>query len=163
EFLKEIGRDMNDCGRTTPLQAFLRPLQLSRWNPSVQAERAESLGRTQPWIIAHLQEPTENDFDPLAKIPHKFLIVHWPRSHADLGRSDFQFEKLRELGFNICLGADSLASNDDLSLFAEMRIFHDRFRVQPRKVLEMVTINPACALEQRDRLGKICVNFLADM
>jgi cytosine/adenosine deaminase-related metal-dependent hydrolase len=163
EFLKEIGRDMNDCGRTTPLQAFLRPLQLSRWGPSVQAERAESIGRTQPWIIAHLNELTENDFDSLAKIPQKFSIVHCPRSHAYFGHSDFQFERLRELGFNICLGTDSLASNADLSLFAEMRIFRDRFHVQPRKVLEMVTINPACALEECNRLGKIGANFLADM
>jgi aminodeoxyfutalosine deaminase len=173
EFLKEIGRDMNDCGRTTPLQAFLRPLQLSQWDPSVpalrgvgsepEAERAESLGRTQSWIIAHLNELTESDFDSLAKIPQKFSIVHCPRSHGYFGHSDFQFERLRELGFNICLGTDSLASNDDLSLFAEMRKFHDRFHFEPRKLLEMVTVNPARALKQRDQLGKIRRNFLADM
>jgi imidazolonepropionase-like amidohydrolase len=42
-------------------------------------------------------------------------------------------------------------------------MFHDRFRVQPQKVLEMVTLNPACALERRDELGKIRANFLADI
>jgi cytosine/adenosine deaminase-related metal-dependent hydrolase len=161
EFLKEIGRDMSDCGRTTPLQAFVRTLQPSRRDPSVRAGPAESLGM--PWIIAHLNELTESDFDLLAKIPQKFSIVHCPRSHAYFGHSDFQFERLSELGFNICLGTDSLASNDDLSLFAEMRTFHNRFRVQPQKVLEMVTINPACALERRDELGKIRANFLADI
>ena len=170
EFLKEIGRDMSDCGRTTPLQAFVRTLRLSPWDPSVRARRgesstgpAESLGMMRPWIIAHLNELTESDFDLLAKIPQKFSIVHCPRSHAYFGHSDFQFKRLRELGFNICLGTDSLASNDDLSLFAEMRMFHDRFRVQPQKVLEMVTINPAYALERRDELGKIRRNFLADI
>ena len=75
----------------------------------------------------------------------------------------FQFERLSELGFNICLGTDSLASNHDLSLFAEMREFHNRFPQFSRKNLEMVTINPASALERRDELGKIRANFLADL
>jgi len=44
-----------------------------------------------------------------------------------------------------------------------MRIFRDRFSVQPQKVLEMVTVNPAGALEQPDKLGKIRANFLADI
>src|SRR5881398_525332 len=153
EFLKEIGRDMSDCGRTTPLQAFVRTLQPSRRNPSVRAGSAESLGM--PWIIAHLNELTESDFDLLAKIPQKFSIVHCPRSHEYCGHSHFQFERLRELGLNVCLGTDSLASNDSLSLFAEMRMFRDRFCAQPQKVLEMVTINPARALEKSGELGKI--------
>jgi cytosine/adenosine deaminase-related metal-dependent hydrolase len=163
EFLKEIGRDMSDCGGTTPLRAFLRILLPSRWNPSVQAGPAELLGMTRPWIVAHLNELTENDFDLLAKIPQKISIVHCPRSHAYFGHSDFQIERLRKLGFNICLGSDSLASNDDLSLFAEMRKFHDRFHFEPQKVLEMVTINPARALKRSDQLGKIRRHFLADM
>ena len=118
---------------------------------------------TRPWIVAHLNELTESDFDLLAKIPQKFSIVHCPRSHAYFGHSDFQFDRLRELGLNICLGTDSLASNDNLSLFAEMRKFHDRFHFEPQKVLEMVTTNPAGALKQCDRIGKIRSNFMADM
>ena len=157
EFLKEIGRDMNDCGRTTPLQTFLHDLQISPRDPST------SLGMTNPWIIAHLNELTESDFNLLAKFPQKFSIVHCPRSHAYFGHSEFQFESLGGLGLNICLGTDSLASNDDLSLFAEMRMFRDRFGIAPQKVLEMATIHPACALRQRNELGKIGRNFLADM
>jgi cytosine/adenosine deaminase-related metal-dependent hydrolase len=163
EFLKEIGRDMSDCGRTTPLQAFFRTLQPTPRDPSVEDGTAESFGMTRPWIIAHLNELTESDFDLLAKIPQQFSIVHCPRSHAYFGHSGFQFERFRELGFNICLGTDSLASNDDLSLFAEMRMFHERFCVQPQKVLEMVTINAASALESWDELGKIRPDFLADI
>jgi len=173
EFLKEIGRDMSDCGGNTPLQVFLRALQLSAGDLSVRALRGagsepvagptESPEMTPPWIVAHLNELIESDFDLLEKIPRRVSIVHCPRSHAYFGHSDFQFERLRKLGFNICIGTDSLASNDDLSLFAEMRKFHDRFHFEPQKVLEMVTINPALALRQCDRLGKIRDNFLADM
>jgi imidazolonepropionase-like amidohydrolase len=44
-----------------------------------------------------------------------------------------------------------------------MRKFNDRFHFEPQTVLEMVTINPARALKQCDRLGRIRSNFLADM
>src|SRR4030095_10174716 len=101
-----------------------------------------ALGITAPWIVAHLNELTERDFDLPATISHKFSIIHCARSHAYFGHSDFQFQRLRELDFNICLGTDSLASNHDLNLFAEMRMFRDRFRVEPQKVLEMATTNP---------------------
>jgi aminodeoxyfutalosine deaminase len=146
DFLKEIGRDMSDCGGTTPLSRFANLTDASA---------------AQDWIVAHLNEVSETDFDLLRK--RKFSIVHCPRSHAYFGHTDFQFERLRELDFNICLGTDSLASNDDLSLFAEMRKFQERFHFEPQKVLEMVTINPARALKQRDQLGKIRPSFMANI
>ncbi|HKR53426.1 MAG TPA: amidohydrolase family protein, partial [Chthoniobacterales bacterium] len=146
DFLKEIGRDMSDCGGRTPLSHFAKLTHTST---------------AQDWIVAHLNEVTETDFDLLRK--RKFSIVHCPRSHAYFAHSEFQFERLRALGFDICLGTDSLASNDDLNLFAEMRKFQDRFRFEPSKVLEMVTVNPARALKQLDQLGKIRRSFLADM
>jgi cytosine/adenosine deaminase-related metal-dependent hydrolase len=146
DFLNEIRRDMSDCGGTTPLSQFAKMIDASA---------------AQDWIIAHLNEITETDFDLLRT--RRFSIVHCPRSHAYFGHTDFQFARLRDLGFNICIGTDSLASTDDLSLFAEMRKFHDRFHFEPPKVLEMATLNPARALKQRDQLGKIRRNFLADM
>ena len=72
------------------------------------------------WIVAHLNELTPEDFQLLERAP-RFHIAHCPRSHAYFGHSPFAITKLRALGYNICLGTDSLASNDDLSLFAEMR------------------------------------------
>src|SRR5207244_3147722 len=112
QFLKEIGRDMTDCGHETPLGRFLRELSFLQRDPSVRAGRAASLGMRGGWIIAHLNELAESDFDLLAQIRQKFSIVHCPRSHAYFGHVAFQFEKLHALGFNICLGTDSLASND---------------------------------------------------
>jgi cytosine/adenosine deaminase-related metal-dependent hydrolase len=154
EFLQSLGRSMNDCGGTTPLETFLRGFQLSRGDSSIQAG----------WIIAHLNDLTESDFALLSEIRQKFSIAHCPRSHAYFRHSDFQFRTLQQLGFNICLGTDSLASNDDLSLFAEMRAFHKKFpALKPEKTLEMVTVNSARALRREHELGKISPNFLADM
>jgi cytosine/adenosine deaminase-related metal-dependent hydrolase len=164
EFLQSLGRSMDDCGGTTPLETFLRGLQLPRGDPSIQAGWAVSLQKTAPWVIAHLNELTESDFALLSEIRRKFSIAHCPRSHAYFRHSDFQFRTLQQLGFNICLGTDSLASNDDLSLFAEMRAFHKRFPAwKPEKTLEMVTVNSARALRREHELGKISPNFLADM
>jgi aminodeoxyfutalosine deaminase len=164
QFLKEIGREMTDCGCGTPLQSFLRQLHFSQEDSSVRAGGAVSFGMTDQWIIAHLNELSESDFDLLGEIRHEFSIAHCPRSHAYFGHAPFRFERLQELGFNVCLGTDSLASNDDLSLFAEMRLFQREFpKVPPERILEMATINPARALRRENELGKIERGFLADM
>jgi cytosine/adenosine deaminase-related metal-dependent hydrolase len=149
QFMKGIGREMTDCGHDTPLGRFLGRLGEASL-PS--------------WIIAHLNELTENDFDLLAQMRRKFPIVYCPRSHAYFGHPSFQFEKLQAHGSNICLGTDSLASNDDLSLFGEMRAFQKKFpNVSSEKIIEMVTVNPARALQKENAFGKIARSFLADM
>src|SRR5437763_8226907 len=164
EFLQSLGRSMDDCGGTTPLEIFFRGLELSRGDPSIQAGWAVSLQKTAPWIIAHLNELTESDFDLLSEIRQKFSIAHCPRSHAYFRHSDFQLPRLQRLGFTVCLGTDSLASNDDLSLFAEMRAFEKEFPdVAPEEMLKMVTVNSARALRQENALGKIRSGFVADL
>ena len=74
------------------------------------------------------------------------------------------FDRLRSLGFNICLGTDSLASSETLSLFDEMRAFQKNFpQVSPKEILQMVTVNPARALRQENSLGQIRPDFAADL
>ena len=154
EFLKGIERDLRDCGHETPLEIFVG---------AIGSEPGQHR-RALPWIVAHLNEFTESDFDLLARSTTKFHIVHCPRSHKYFGHSPFRFEKLSALGFNICLGTDSLASNDDLSLFAEMRAFQKEFPgVSPEEILSMVTANPARALRQENVLGKIRHGCSADL
>jgi cytosine/adenosine deaminase-related metal-dependent hydrolase len=146
DFLKEVGREMGDCGGKTPVAEFVR-----------RAVRPDK------WTVAHVNEMSGDDFRLLERIESKFSIVHCPRSHSQFGHSPFQFDRLRELGFNICLGTDSLASNDDLSLFAEMRAFQSQFlRVSPEEILQMVTVNPARALQQ-DSMGQIRAGLVADL
>ena len=152
-FMKSIGRPMDDCGQETPLEKFLGRLG----GASLPAQ----------WIIAHLNELAESDFTLLKELTRKFHIVHAPRSHGYFGHSRFPFEKLRALGFNICLGTDSLASNESLSLFAEMRAFQrNEPGISPDKVLEMATVNAGLALDQSrhgGKLGRIRAGFQADL
>ena len=153
EFLKSIGRDMSDCGHETPFA----------WFAKIAGAPA---GRTliTEWIVAHLNELAESDFELLEESTSKLHVVHSPRSHAYFGHSRFPFERLRSLGFNICVGTDSLASNEDLSLFAEMRAFQrSEPAFSPKEVLEMVTGNAALALGKPQALGRIHANRFADL
>jgi len=68
------------------------------------------------------------------------------------------------LGFNICLGTDSLASNESLSLFDEMRAFQKTFQqISAEEILKTVTVNPARALRREKGLGQIRPGFEADL
>jgi cytosine/adenosine deaminase-related metal-dependent hydrolase len=146
EFLKGIGRPMNDCGGTTPVSVLLRSRAID--------ERS---------IIAHLNELTDSDFDLLARGP-RFQIAHCPRSHSFFGHAPFALKKLRSLGFNISLGTDSLASNSSLSLFAEMReLLRKESLLSPRAVIAMVTVNAAVALGASKSIGRIAPGLRADL
>jgi cytosine/adenosine deaminase-related metal-dependent hydrolase len=149
EFMKSIGRLMDDCGNETPLGLFV----------------GAPGGRAVPhWIVAHLNELTETDFELLERSNSKFHVVHCPRSHNYFGHRPFAFDRLRSLGFNICLGTDSLASNESLSLFDEMRIFQKNFpQVSPEEIFRTVTVNPARALRKENALGQIRPGFRADL
>ncbi len=145
DFVKSIGRPMEDCGRGTPLALLLsREILDARW------------------IIAHLNELSEGDFDLLAR--KRFHIAHCPGSHRYFGHAPFQLDRLRSLGFNICLGTDSLASNSSLSLFDEMRGLQlTNPSLSPRDLLEMVTTNPAAALGLAKSLGRVRSGCRADL
>jgi cytosine/adenosine deaminase-related metal-dependent hydrolase len=149
EFIKSNGRPMDDCGNETPLELF------------VGAPGGRALP---PWIVAHLNELTEKDFEVLERTNSKFHVVHCPRSHNYFGHSPFAFDRLRSLGFNICLGTDSLASNESLSMFAEMRAFQKEFpSVSAEEILQMATVNPARAVRCENALGQIQPGFGADL
>lgn len=146
DFLKNIGRRMDDCGGNTPLSSLMQNQVLD--------ER---------WILAHLNEVAEGDFDLLAGAK-KFHIAHCPRSHTFFGHTPFELRRLRTLGFNVCLGTDSLASNSSLSLFSEMReLLRKEPWISSREVFAMATVNAAHAIGQADLLGKISPGFCADL
>lgn len=121
DFIRSINPAF-DSGGLTPLAYFLKNLDCG-----------------EPWLIAHLNELTDEDLALLREKTSKFGIVHCPRSHEFFGHSPFQFDRLKQR-FPISLGTDSLASNQDLNLFAEMRRFQTAFpNTTPEEILGMVT------------------------
>ena len=149
DFMDSIRRPMGDCGSTTPFAQLWR-------SGAVDAH----------WLLAHMNTLTEEDFmllaeQPLAAGPH---IVHCPGSHRYFSHPPFPYRRLHDLGANLCLGTDSLASTDSLSLFHEMRLLRETQPwLRPEQILRTVTVNPARALRRRGQLGRIAPGALADL
>lgn len=147
DFLKELGRPMTDCGSTSPLRHLIE-------NGLIAPD----------CIVAHLNELDDRDLELLSGPEWRNLqIVHCPKSHSFLHHKRFPLEALTERGLKICLGTDSLASNDSLNLFSEMRTAKKNYqKLSARDLLEMVTVNPARALKLGHELGRISPGYLAD-
>jgi cytosine/adenosine deaminase-related metal-dependent hydrolase len=91
-------------------------------------------------------------------------VVHCPKCHTYFGHRPFPLDEIRRAGINICLGTDSLASNNSLDLRSEIREAHLKYPEIPSSVWwEMVTLNPAKALRQEGRLGVISPGAGADL
>ncbi len=90
-------------------------------------------------------------------------ICFCPRSHAFFGREDHPWRELLAAGVNLCLGTDSLASNDTLSLLDELRFLREEAPgVEPRALLEMATVNGARALGLEGGVGRLRPGAAAD-
>lgn len=145
ELLKREGRDMADCKRVGPVQ-LLREFEVL----------------TPECLVAHANCLTE--LDMLLLKTTGAPVVHCPKSHRFFRRGTPLVERLAHDGVNVCLGTDSLASNDSLSMFAEMQEFSREFpRWSAEQILPLATTNAAQALQQADRLGKIAVGAAADL
>ena len=77
--------------------------------------------------------------------------------------------RLLDKGINVCLGTDSSASNNKLSILREMelaalvsKLYSSRI-ITAREILEMATINGAKALGLDDKIGSVKVGKDADL
>lgn len=148
DFMLKLGRWMYDCepGRTPLGHVFAH----AQPGPT--------------WLLAHMNELNEADFDFLSSIPQESKpgIVHCPGSHRYFRHAPFPYQRLKECGVNICLGTDSLASTLTLSMFDEMRIFARREpSVPPAEILQLATQNGARALGLN--AGRLEIGALADL
>lgn len=84
-------------------------------------------------------------------------VVLCPRSNDRLDVGKAPAALLKKKGIPLALGTDSLASNDSLSLWDEMRFLRREFPglFSPAEILAMTTICAAQALHMADRLGSL--------
>ncbi len=110
----------------------------------------------------HVNVPDDEDMRILAA--RGAYVVHCPGSHRFFGHEPFPAEKLREARVPLCLGTDSLASNERLDMFREIRLFldaHPGFTAE--EALRMATVVPARFLGLDGRLGALRPGALADV
>lgn len=147
DFLKPLGRDMSDTGGTTPIRHLLD-------------SGALPVGS----ILTHMNFVSEDDWELLSRRRSDFSVVHCPMCHEYFGREVFPLERFREIGMNLCIGTDSLASNKALNLFEEMRTLMDKHpSVSPAEALAMVTVNAAAAIGLSGQIGELRTGAFADM
>jgi aminodeoxyfutalosine deaminase len=91
-------------------------------------------------------------------------VVLCPRSNERLAVGQAPAHLLKKAGVPLALGTDSLASNDSLSLWDEMRFLRRRFpgTFTPVEVLEMATIGAARAIGIGHETGSLTRGKFAD-
>ncbi len=145
DYFVRAGRNMTDCKRVGIVQLLM--------------ERGV-LGAN--CLAAHSNCLTPLDVRLLAQSGAH--IVHCPKSHRFFQRGTPLLNAWWEQGINVCLGTDSLASNDTLNMFAEMQALAYVFpRLSAERLLHMATTCPARALNLGDKLGRLATGAWADM
>lgn len=113
-------------------------------------------------LIIHGNLLDDTDLDILAR--RGAAVVHCPSSHAFFGHPRFPLERLRARGIPVCLGTDSAASGDSLSMLEQVRLFRATYpEVSADDALAMATVNAAKALGWGGRLGSLRAGYAADV
>ena len=124
---------------------------------------------SRPTIAAHCVHLSDADIAALAN--REVTAVHNPSSNMKLASGVMRVQDLLDGGVNVALGTDSAASNNNLSIFTEMRMASllqkvdkgDPSALPARTVLDLATRNGAKALGMEERLGQIRQGFDADV
>lgn len=92
------------------------------------------------------------------------IVCLCPRSNERLDVGKAPLALFKKLGIPLTLGTDSLASNDSISLWDEMRFALDQFAddLSPQEVFRMVTTGGAAALGLAESLGSLEAGKRAD-
>jgi aminodeoxyfutalosine deaminase len=114
---------------------------------------AKALGLLGPDVLAvHAVWLDRDDMDLLAVSGTAVCLC--PRSNARIGVGRADAPGLLAAGVPLCLGTDSLASNDDLNLWNEVRaLLADHPDFPPAAVLPALTTTPARLLGRAATLG----------
>jgi aminodeoxyfutalosine deaminase len=144
-----------------PFQGFLS--ELGVWDPTGLTPSVDEILRTtaQARYMLYIHA---NYLPPHVSIPSNGTIVYCPRTHAAFGHPPHPFREFLARGVRVALGTDSLASNPDLDLLAEMRFIHRRFPDFPGDaLLRMGTLSGAEALGWTDETGSLEPGKSADL
>lgn len=120
-------------------------------------------------VAAHCVNLSDDDISLLAERGVNIAVNS--SSNMKLGNGFAPVPKLASAGINLCLGTDSTASNNSLSILREMQLvtmIHKGVSLDPtcitaKQGFAMATVNGAKALGFGDTLGSIKVGAKADL
>lgn len=112
-------------------------------------------------LLVHVNYASDKDLELLAG--HEAHVAFCPRSHRFFGHRPHRFRDMLQRGINVCIGTDSLASNDSLSVLDELRFLYGENRsISPHVLLHMGTLAGARALGLGATCGSLTVGKSAD-
>jgi cytosine/adenosine deaminase-related metal-dependent hydrolase len=152
---------------TGPWRALLE--HVGTWTDTWVAPRCgpvaylAEVGFLRPGLLAaHGVQLTAGELDALARAGA--TIVTCPRSNARLGVGRPPVPAMLASGVNLAIGTDSLASNDDLNVFAELAALRALApEASPRRLLQVATLNGARALRVDQDFGTLDTGRRADL
>lgn len=113
-------------------------------------------------LLAHVNYATDEDLDLLASSGAS--VVYCPRSHRFFGHESHRYRDMMARGINVCVGTDSLASNDSLSVLDELRFLRSADEtLTDEQLLTMGTFAGARALKLDTEIGSIETGKRADL
>ena len=121
----------------------------------------DKLGLLGPDMLAvHVIEIDAEDLQRLRETGT--FVVHCPKSNAFLGHGVARVADMRRLGIGVALGTDSVASNDSIDMFGEMRRAQEQQGLSFEDVFRMATTEGARALGMETQLGSLEAGKRAD-
>ena len=133
-------------------------------------ERLHKLGLLNPRLIAvHMTRLTDDEIALCAQ--SGVHVAHCPESNLKLASGFCPVQKLLDANINVTIGTDSVASNNDLDMFGEMRtaallakgVAENAAAAKAADILQMATLNGARALGLDEHIGSIEKNKSADI
>lgn len=107
-------------------------------------------------LVIHGSFLNEGDWQLLAGRRDRMSVVYCPRTNSFFKHGRYPLAEMLSAGVRVAIGTDSLASNPDLSLLAELRhVLREHPTLPPEEVLNLGTLAGAKSLGLADRLGSI--------
>jgi cytosine/adenosine deaminase-related metal-dependent hydrolase len=142
---------------------------LGRWNPAWTPPGLSSVSYlaqvgvlTRDTLVVHATQCSRADFERIARVGA--TVVTCPRSNAWVGVGVPPVAAAAASGARVAVGTDSLASNDDLNVFSELRALRALApEVPSRRWIEAATLDGARALRVERDYGSIETGKRADV
>ena len=107
-------------------------------------------------LLVHNVTLKQDDIDAAKKAMNNVYWAICPLSNIFIHNALPPVQLMRDNNLKICLGTDSLSSNDDLDMIAELKCLHENFpQVPMTELLRWASLNGAEFLGKQDVLGSL--------
>jgi len=138
----KLGALFSQMGADTSKMRWTDKPAVQTWLDAVSAHTTPGVNET---LLVHCYDLTDQEVAALGEA--KATVVCCPRSRMFFGHPRFRWAELEAAGVTICLGTDSLGSNQDLDMLRELSVARfDNPEVSVQSLWRAATLNGRAAL-----------------